>query len=71
MEARLAALTAQVETEEAPAAPAKPTAVPPAGQVTVTGSGAAAVREGAVAAGAGGVAVGGDVHGDIVVTDHS
>jgi len=35
--------------------------------VTVTGPGAAAVGERAVAAGAGGVAVGGDVHGDVTV----
>ena len=35
--------------------------------VTVTAPGAAAVGERAVAAGAGGVAVGGDVHGDVVI----
>jgi hypothetical protein len=68
VEERLAAaLAAQAGTGEAPAAPAELAAGPPAGQVTVSGSGAAAVGEGATAAGAGGVAVGGDVQGGIHV----
>jgi hypothetical protein len=71
VEERLAAVLAsrQAGTEETPAAPAKPAAASPAVRVTVTGSGAAAVGEGATAAGD--VAVGGDVHGDIMITDRS
>ena len=71
VEERLAALAAQAGTGEAPAAPAEPSAGPPAVQVTVSGSGSAAVGEGATAAGAGGVAVGGDVQGNVVITDRS
>ena len=37
-------------------------------QVTVRGSGAAAVGDGAVAAGARGVAIGGDVSGSTIIT---
>jgi hypothetical protein len=61
-----AAMADQAETEEVPAAPVEPAAASPT--VQVTGSGSAAVGEGATAGGV--VAVGGDVQGDVVITDH-
>jgi hypothetical protein len=62
-----AALAIQAGAEEVPGSPAEPAAVSPDVQLTVTGSGAAAVGERAIAVGEGGVGVGGDVYGDITV----
>jgi hypothetical protein len=67
VEKELAAMADQAETEEVPAGPVEPAAVSPT--VQVTGSGSAAVGEGATAGGV--VAVGGDVQGDVVITDHN
>ena len=70
VEERLAAaLAAQAGTKKAPTVPTEPVAGHPAVQVTVTGSGAAAVGDRATAGGV--VAVGGDVHGDVVITSRS